>query len=583
MSIVLHGIAVGGGIAIGRALLLQQGLDNIPHYAIEASEVKEECLRFQTAVKLTRRQLEQLRNTIPENAPTELGAFISLHLMLLTDVTLSREPIDIIEEKEINAEWALQVQLERLSQQFDVIEDEYLRERKQDMLQVGERIFKNLRGHEIELNVNSDLFDDTILIAHDISPADTIFFKDNRVAAFVTDVGGPTSHTAILARSLDIPSVIALHNARQIIQDDEWIIVDGIDGVLIIDPDEKILAEYRKRAKIYRNQKRQLNKLKNTAATTADDVNIQIFANIESPNDITSAHKFSIDGVGLFRSEFLYLNRDTLPTEDEQYEIYLDAVKRMKGKPLTLRTVDLGVDKNPRWFSHGDALNPALGLTGIRLCLAEPIMFRTQMRAVLRAAVHGPIRMLWPMIGSLSELRQCHAHLELAKQQLSDRGETFQQDIPVGCMIEVPSAALMVTSLLRQVDFLSIGTNDLIQYTLAVDRSDDAVSYLYQPAHPAVLKLLTHILRSAIKAGKPVSVCGEMAGDDRYTRLLLGMGLRQFSMHPSNILRVKNMIVHSNTDEVEKQVWRILRNDDPNKVDDLLKKLNQLETQKTAA
>ena len=242
MSIVLHGIAVGGGIAIGRALLLQQGLDNIPHYAIEASEVKEECLRFQTAVKLTRRQLEQLRNTIPENAPTELGAFISLHLMLLTDVTLSREPIDIIEEKEINAEWALQVQLERLSQQFDVIEDEYLRERKQDMLQVGERIFKNLRGHEIELNVNSDLFDDTILIAHDISPADTIFFKDNRVAAFVTDVGGPTSHTAILARSLDIPSVIALHNARQIIQDDEWIIVDGIDGVLIIDPDEKILA-----------------------------------------------------------------------------------------------------------------------------------------------------------------------------------------------------------------------------------------------------------------------------------------------------------------------------------------------------
>lgn len=583
MSIVLHGVAVGTGIAIGRAHLLQQGLDDIPHYAIAAHEIEAESLRFQVAIKQTRRQLEQLRNTIPENAPTELGAFISLHLMLLTDVTLSREPIDIIEEKEINAEWALQVQLDRLSQQFDVIEDEYLRERKQDMLQVGERIFKNLRGHEIELSLENDLFDDTILIAHDISPADTIFFKDSRVAAFVTDVGGPTSHTAILARSLEIPSVIALHNARQIVQEDEWIIVDGIDGVLIIDPDETILAEYRKRAKLYRSQKRLLNKLKNTAATTADDVNIQIFANIESPKDITVAHKFAIDGVGLFRSEFMFLNRDNLPTEDEQYETYVDAVKRMKGKPLTIRTVDLGVDKNPRWFGHGDALNPALGLTGIRLCLAEPIMFRTQMRAMLRAAAHGPIRMLWPMIGSLNELRQCYSHLELVVQQLNERGATFNQDIPIGCMIEIPAAALMVTSLLKQVDFLSVGTNDLIQYTLAVDRGDDAVSYLYEPAHPAVLKLLAHILRSANKAGKPVSICGEMAGDDRYTRLLLGMGLRQFSMHPSNILRVKNMIVHSNTDDIEKQVWRILRNDDPNKIEDLLKKLNHIDPQKTAA
>lgn len=582
MSIMLHGVAIGGGIAIGRARLLQQGLDDVPHYPIETHEVSVECQRFQTAIKQTKRQLEHLRSSIPENAPTELGAFISLHLMLLTDVTLSREPIDIIETKEINAEWALQVQLERLSQQFDIIEDEYLRERKQDMLQVAERIFKNLRGQEVELHVDNDLFDDMILIAHDISPADTIYFKDSRISAFVTDIGGPTSHTAILGRSLEIPSVIALHNARKIIQEDEWVIVDGIDGVVIVDPSDAVLSEYRKRAKIYRSQKRQLNKLKNTAATTADEVNIQILANIESPADISAAHKFSIDGVGLFRSEFLFLNRDTLPSEEEQYEIYLDAVKKMKGKPLTIRTVDLGVDKNPRWLNHNDTLNPALGLTGIRLCLAEPVMFRTQMRAILRAALHGPIRILWPMIGSLTELRQCHSHLELVKQQLSERSQEFESNVAVGCMIEVPSAALMVVSLLKLVDFLSIGTNDLIQYTLAVDRADDTVSHLYQPAHPAVLKLLTHVIRSAVKANKPISVCGEMAGDDRYTRLLLGLGLRQFSMHPSNILRVKNMIVHSNTDEIEKQIWRILRNDDPNKVDDLLKKLNHIELQKTA-
>ena len=578
MSIVLHGIAIGGGIAIGRAHLLQQGMDDVPHYTIAADEVRAETERLVTAIKQTRRQLEQLRITIPENAPTELGAFISLHLMLLTDVTLSREPLDLIEAHEVNAEWALKLQVDRLSEQFDAIEDTYLRERKQDMLQVVERIFKNLRGHDVELGLVNDLFDDTILIAHDLSPADTVYFKDNRIAAFVTDIGGATSHTAILGRSMDIPSVIALHQARRLISEDEWVIVDGIDGVLIIEPDEILLAEYRKRAREYRNQKRQLGKLKNTAATTLDELNIELLANIESVDDLPQVHKMAADGIGLFRSEFLFLNRDSLPDEEEQYRVYSSIVKKMKGKPVTVRTVDLGVDKNPRWFSHGDALNPALGMTGIRLCLAEPAMFQTQMRALLRAGVHGTIRIMWPMIGSLNELRQALLHLETAKNQLRERGVDFAEHTAVGSMIEIPSAALTVAAMLKLVDFISIGTNDLIQYTLAVDRGDDSVSYLYQPTHPAVLKLISHVIRTAHRMNKPVSICGEMAGDPKLTRLLLGMGLRRFSMNPANILAVKNMILHSHTEQLELPVQKMLRQEDPHKVETLLHKLNQINT-----
>lgn len=523
--IVLHGYAAGKGIAIGRAHLVVRGVSEVPQYHLHENEISSEINRFETAIKATRKQLEQLRSAIPENAPTELGAFISLHLMLLTDVTLSREPIDILEEQAINAEWALKIQTDRLSQQFDEIDDEYLRQRKQDMLQVVERIQKNLVGKSTEIVLDANLLDDTILIAHDLSPADTVYFKDQRIEGFVTDIGGSTSHTAILGRSLNIPSVIGVGNARQLISEHEWVIVDGIGGVLIINPDEIVLAEYRRRLKAFRSRQRALNKLKKTAATTADGEEIELLANIESADDIKALHNLGADGVGLLRTEFLYLNRDTLPEEEELYQVYSDIAKKLKGKPLTIRTVDLGVDKNPRWFGNNGtpnaALNPALGLTGIRLCHAEPVMFRTQMRAILRAAVHGKIRMMFPMIASLSELKQSLVHLETAKKQLTERGEPFAE-VDVGCMIEIPSAALTVSSLLKWVDFVSIGTNDLIQYTLSVDRSDDAVSHLYQPAHPAVIKLLSHIIRTANRVGKGVSLCGEMAGDTTYTRLLLG-------------------------------------------------------------
>ena len=470
MSIVLHGVAAGKGIAIGHAHLITRGTTEVPQYDIDPDKLDAEVARFDNAIKATRKELEQLRGAIPENAPTELGAFISLHLMLLTDVTLSREPLDIIEEQHINAEWALKQQSDKLAAQFDNIEDDYLRERKQDMLQVVRRIHNNLVGQSNEINLAGNLFDDTVLIAHDLSPADTVLFKEQHITAFVTDAGGPTSHTAILGRSLDIPSVIGLHNARKLITENEIVIVDGINGVLIIDPDEVVLNEYRRLAREYRLHKRELNKLKKTAATTADGINIELLANIESAEDIKALHNFGADGVGLFRSEFLYLNRDNMPSEDEQYEVYSAIVKKMKGKSITIRTVDLGVDKNPRWFGQNStpngSLNPALGLTGIRLCLAEPVMFRTQMRAILRAAAHGPVRMMWPMITSISEVRQCLIHLDTAQRQLTERGETFGP-VSIGCMIEIPSAAMTVGSILKLVDFVSIGTNDLIQYLLS--------------------------------------------------------------------------------------------------------------------
>ena len=575
--IVLHGYAAGGGIAIGRAHLVRRGVAEVPQLDLPPEALAAEAERYEAAVKTTRRQLEQLRSAIPENAPTELGAFISLHLMLLADVTLSREPVDILFERQINAEWALSIQTERLSRQFDDIGDEYLRTRKQDMLQVVERIQKNLAGQSTEINLDANLLDDTILIAHDLSPADTVYFKDQRIEGFVTDTGGATSHTAILGRSLNIPSVIGLGNARALISEHEWVVVDGITGTLIIEPDEIVLAEYRRLLREYKSRQRQLNKLKNTAATTLDGEEIELLANIESAGEVKNLLKLGADGVGLLRSEFLYLNRDNLPDEDELFHAYAETVKKLKGKECTIRTVDLGVDKNPRWFGgHGTpnaAANPALGLTGIRLCHAEPVMFRTQMRAILRAAVFGKIKMMWPMISSLSELKQSLIHLDTARRQLTERGEAFG-DIEVGCMIEIPSAALTVSSLLKYLDFVSIGTNDLIQYTLSVDRGDDAVAYLYQPAHPAVVRLLAHIIRTANRMGKPVSVCGEMAGDPRYTRLLLGLGLRRFSMNSSNLLAVKDVVLHSRIADLEHDILRLTRNEDPDKTDALLKKLN---------
>ncbi|MBN3859390.1 phosphoenolpyruvate--protein phosphotransferase [Neisseriaceae bacterium PsAf] len=574
MSLVLHGIPVGKGYAIGKVHLLSSGLDDVPHYTIDEDNIESEIARYENAIKQTKKQLEELRKNIPDDAPTELGAFISFHLMMLSDVTLSHAPLEIIKEQKINAEWALRQQLVKLSSQFDSISDDYLRTRKQDLNQVVEKIYKSLRGVEISNIQPNDLFEDIILVATDISPADAVLFKENRVSAFITDVGGPTSHTAILGKTLDIPSVFGLRNARSLIKEDEWIIVDGVSGVVILDPDNVVLGEYEKKTQQYKKEQRKLNKIKNVSATTLDEIDIEILANIEEISDLTLANKNGANGVGLFRSEFLFLNRDEMPSEEEQFEYYSKLVKKAAGKPVTIRTADIGADKNPRWFRQLDVINPAMGLTGIRLSLAEPIMFRTQMRAILRAAQFGKVKMMWPMIASITELKQCINHLNTAKEQLDDAGVEFESDIEVGIMVEIPSAALAMNTLIKHVDFISIGTNDLIQYTMAVDRGDDSVNYLYQPTHPVILKLISHSIKTANRHNKPVSVCGEMAADSNLTRMLLGMGLKSFSINASSILAVKNAIVNTNVQETEKYVNSLLRNENPDRADALLYKIN---------
>lgn len=573
MSIILHGVAVGGGIAIGRAHLISRSMDDVVHYVLEDEEVPAEVARFDEAIRATRKELEMLWGCVPENAPAELGAFLSLHIMLLGDATISREPRELIANQHCNAEWALKLQCDALASQFDAIEECYLRERKHDVLQVVERIFKNLDGHSTQLPSSDDLVEDAILVAHDLSPADMVYFKESNFAAFITDVGGATSHTAILGRSLDIPSVIALHHSRQLIREEELIIVDGQQGVVIINPDELVLAEYRRRLRAWRDARRKLASIRKASALTQDGTPIELLANIELPQDVEDVIESGAVGVGLFRSEFLFLGRDAWPSEEEQFESYRQVLLAMKDNPVVIRTMDLGADKNPKWFNHGVADNPAMGLTGIRLCLAEPLMFRIQLRALLRAAAYGKLRILFPMLSSVGELKQSLAQLDYAREELTEEGIAFGA-VEVGAMIEVPSAALVVSSLMKHVDFVSIGTNDLIQYTLAIDRNDDSVSHLYNPVHPAVIKLILHTIKTATKAGIPVSVCGEMAGDARLTRLLLGMGLRKFSMHPANLLAVKHRILTTHLDQIVPIVSRMLRTDDSDKVADFLQQLN---------
>lgn len=574
MSIILHGVAIGGGVAIGRAHLILRSMDDVAHYSLEDDEVSAEVARFDEAIRATRKELEMLWGTIPENAPAELGAFLSLHIMLLGDVTISREPREIISAQKCNAEWALKLQSDMLVAQFEAIEEDYLRERKHDVLQVIERIFKNLDGHAPELPAPGSLANHAILVAHDLSPADMVYFKDSEFAAFITDVGGATSHTAILGRSLDLPSVIALHHSRELIREDELVIVDGEQGVVIINPDEIVLQHYRRRQRAWRDARRKLSTIRKASARTVDGTAISLLANIEGPQDVGDVHDCSAAGVGLFRSEFLFLGRDSLPSEDEQYEAYRSVLEQMNDLPVTIRTMDLGADKSPRWLNHGVAENPALGLTGIRLCLAEPLMFRVQLRALLRASVHGRLRVMFPMLNALLELRQALSQIEYAKEELRDEGQPYAENVQLGAMIEIPAAALIVGSFIKHVDFLSIGTNDLIQYTLAIDRNDDAVSHLYDPVHPAVLKLIQHTIKTGARADVPVSVCGEMAGDPRLTRLLLGMGLRMFSMHPANVLAVKQQVLLADLDKLPGLTSRILRTEDPDRIADLLLQLN---------
>ncbi len=570
MTFSIPGIAVSSGIAIGRAVLVASGRADVAHYFIEESQVPQELARVKEAKNAVIDELLRLQHSVvmrdAKDTPSEIAAMMDVHMMLLQDQVLQDGVMHWIKERRYNAEWALVSQMEVLARQFDEMEDEYLRERKGDLEQVVERVLKVLQGKPSELPHAARLGDaGLILVAHDLSPADMLQFKDSVFAGFVTDVGGKTSHTAIVARSMDIPAVVGARTASHKITQDDWIIIDGDAGVIVVNPSPDILTQYRDRQQIALLERENLQRLKHTITITKDGQKVELLANIERPEDAAAALAAGAVGVGLFRSEFLFMGRaGKLPTEDEQFDAYLAAVQGMHGLPVTIRTVDVGADKpldatTARDESH---LNPALGLRAIRWCLAEPEMFRTQLRAILRAALHGQINLLIPMLCAASEIELSLKQLDLARQELDARGVAYGP-LKIGAMIEIPAAALALPIFLKHFDFLSIGTNDLIQYTLAIDRADESVAHLYDPLHPAVLHLIASTIRQCNEAGKGVSVCGEMAGDVSMTRLLLGLGLRVFSMHPSQILSIKREVLSSHTGQLTTLAKKVLKSDDP--------------------
>ncbi|WP_426323695.1 phosphoenolpyruvate--protein phosphotransferase [Pseudoduganella sp. R-43] len=580
-SFSLHGIPVSRGIAIGRAHILAPAALDVKHYLISEENVEAEVKRLQQALAAVHRELQTLWNELPKDAPTELGAFIDVHALILSDPMISEAPLDIIRSRHYNAEWALLTQIDELSAQFDEIEDPYLRERKADIQQVAERVLKVLMGSEPLLPMQAELEGDEflakmIVVAHDISPADMLKFRDRSFIGFVTDVGGQNSHTAIVARSLDIPAAVGMSQASTLIQQDDWVIIDGDAGVVIVTPSAQVLEQYRERQLAAMRARKKLGKLKKTPAVTRDGTQIALMANIELPEDCEHAMESGANGVGLFRSEFLFMGRDgDMPSENEQYEQYTKAVLAMKGRPVTIRTLDIGADKPLDQMEH-TALNPALGLRAIRYCLAEPQIFLTQLRAILRASVHGKVRILIPMMAHAFEIDQSLAMIKRAKAQLDEAGEKYDPEVRVGAMIEIPAAALALPMFVKKMDFLSIGTNDLIQYTLAIDRVDYEVAHLYDPLHPAILQLIAMTIAAGSKAGIEVAVCGEMAGDSKMTRLLLGMGLREFSMHPSQLLAVKQEILNSDLEQIAPQMRKIMRSMDPETIADAVNALQAL-------
>ena len=559
MTFSIHGIGVSEKIAIGKAHLLAHVSLEAAHYLVSPDRVEAEVKRFIDAVASVQDEFTELQSSLDDDAPQEMGAMLSVHGMIAQDPMLAIEPQNLIREKRYNAEWALSAQVNELVEQFEEFDDEYLRERKHDVVQVGTRIMRVLRGHVISEQATPQMFeDDMILVAHDIAPADMLQFKGRALAGFITDLGGTTSHTAIVARGLGVPAVVATGQAREIIRENEWVIIDGVNGVVLVNPDELLMQHYRDLQVEQRHHQSRLNDLVDTPAVTLDNKPIRLLANIELPSDLDLVTAANADGVGLFRSEFLFLNRSNLPDENEQYLAYRAVIQALAPKPVTIRTLDIGADKNLSTDDYVVPLNPALGLRAVRYSLAHPSMFLTQLRAILRASAFGRAKLLLPMVSGLEQLKACLNLLEQAREQLRERKQAFDAHMPIGVMIEIPSAVLILPALLPLVDFVSIGSNDLTQYTLAVDRGDADVGHLYNETHPAVLRLIAHTIRSAHKAKKSVSVCGEMAGDTKLTRLLVGLGLDEFSMQASQILSVKEKVLSASVKKCRKASSEIL-------------------------
>jgi phosphotransferase system enzyme I (PtsI) len=578
MTFILSGIGVSRGTAIGKAHVLQQDALEVRELQLGAEQLEDEVLRYQQAVEVASRQLSAIREQIPEATRKDIVEFIDTHLLMLQDSTLAQAPIQHMREHQCNAEWALKLQQDALSAVFDEMDDPYLRTRKDDVNHVIHRILRILVSGAGEHGDASIDLAGAIVFASDLTPSDTVLLHHQGVAAFVTEFGGPLSHTAILARSLGIPAIVGVHSARRYIQDNEIVILDGEQGVVLAGADAELLEYYRQQQGAERDRRAGLARLKGTAAVTRDGVRVQLLANIELPQDMERTLAAGAEGIGLYRTEFLFMNRPDIPSEEEQLEQYMEVIRAMEGLPVTIRTLDLGADKkvDSGNIPGRSSSNPALGLRAIRLCLKDLDLFRPQLRAILRASATGPTRMMIPMLSNLQELAQVLSLLEETKEQLRTEGHAFDPHLPIGGMIEIPAAALTAACFAARLDFLSIGTNDLIQYTLAIDRIDDEVAYLYDPLHPAVLRLIQLTIQAGEAAGIPVSMCGEMAGDTRFTRLLLGMGLTQFSMYPTSILEVKDCITRSSRNEARELVESIIACNDLPEIHARLDGLNRL-------
>lgn len=562
----LHGIGVSRGYAIGRILRLQRDQTEIVQYRLSLHQVDSEIERFKRSLNLAKQELREVRTRLPDSLSTEVGAFIDTHLLMLEDSLLTHAPVEFIRSEQCNAEWALKTQHDQIVQVFETMDDGYLRTRRDDIDHVVMRIQRILQaGTETNSGVVSNRFSERIVVADDLAPADTILMQHQGINGFITEFGGPLSHTAILARSLGIPALVGIRNARRYLQDGEMVVIDGQHGVVLAGLEPELLAYYQQRQRAEQYRLQQLRAFRNRPARTLDGLHISLHANIELPEDITAALDVAASGVGLYRTEFLFMNRHQPPCEDEQFEAYRDALIALEGRPVTIRTLDLGADKQVDGGRQDRPLatNPALGLRAIRLCLREPTLFRPQLRAILRASVYGQARLMIPMLSSIQEVTQVLQIVRELKQQLQDDRLPFDPQLPIGGMIEVPAAALCADHLARKLDFLSIGTNDLIQYTLAIDRVDDTVNYLYEPLHPAVLKLIHMTLTAGHAAGVPVSLCGEMAGDMHYTRLLLGLGLRYFSMHSGSLLEIKQIVTNSDVAELRQLACQALQSNQP--------------------
>ena len=573
MSLALSGIGVSRGIAIGKAHLILRGTVEVIESTIPTHLVEDEVARFLSAVNYARQQLEDIRVRIPESTRVDIAAFIDTHLLMLDDATLVTTPVDLIREHGCNAEWALKLQRDAVVDVFEQMDDAYLRTRRDDVDHVINRLQRILMDNDQDDAYNDGVpLDNAIVLAYELTPAETVLLEHQGISAFATECGGPLSHTAILARSMQIPALVGTHGLRRYIRDGETVILDGLQGILIAGADERTLDHYRERQQLEYQRQLELTRLTDTPAITRDGMCITLMANIELPEDIDAVSRESASGVGLYRTEFLFMNRSQPPDEEEQYDCYVSVIEALRGKPLTIRTLDMGADKQV-YDGNRSCSNPALGLRAIRLCLKDHSLFKPQLRAILRASAHGPVRLMVPMLCNTHELHQVLSLINDTRNALLRESLAFSPDVKIGAMIEVPAAALSASEFASHMDFLSIGTNDLIQYTLAIDRVDNEVNYLYDPLHPAVLKLIKMTIDAGAAAGIPVSMCGEMAGDTRYTRLLLGMGLNEFSMHHTALQEVKRVINSSTITALIPLVQELLDNTKagriPNRVDSL--------------